>query len=288
MHDEAALRRLVSRLRQDLLKLPEELEYFAKVKRETPPGHDDFDPDDFQAAEYRATYAIENAVHLVGALLMSTPMLMELYASFRKSLPLNLIDHKWHRYEDELYVEFPAQNALARFFDLGIAALGGVISAERLEIVDSICARLGEVVAELVRLQWMSPPDKETPIRLLGFQLLKAAFPDAEPDGGIRFRLVDGTSRRPDTAIPSLRLCVEFKFANDKAELSQRVDEIVADMSAYGDPRYDLFRAVVFAPYEGVTQESLQTLVRERMKNVHPRCEWQVFPAKGPGGRTKS
>jgi hypothetical protein len=133
----------------------------------------------------------------------------------------------------------------------------------------------------------MPKPDREEPVKQLGFQLLKAPFPDTEPDGGIRFKLADGTSRKPDAAIPSLRLCVEFKFANDAAELSLRVDEIVADMSAYGDPRYDLFRAVVYAPYDDASQQRLDDLLRERMQNIHPRYEWKVFLAKGPGGRTR-
>jgi hypothetical protein len=286
MHDDAALRRLVSRLRQDLLKLPGELEHFAKVMR-VKPDDDNFDPDEQDQSEYFAKRAIENAVYLVGVLLLSTPMLRELHDEFRKLLPENLIKHKWQRYEDELYVTFPAQDVVERFFDLGVAGVGGVISAERLEILDNICAGLGEAVAALVERTLIQSPDRETPIKHLGFCMLKAAFPDAQRDGEVNFRLPSGETRKPDAAIPSLRVCVEFKYANSETELSQRVDEIAADMSAYGDPRYDKFRAVVFAPYDGASNEKLQELLEHKMTNVRPHYEWKAFLVQAAGGRKR-
>jgi hypothetical protein len=286
MYDEAALRRLVSRLRRDLLELPERIEYFAKAE---PPGHDDYDYDYYRAAEYQARTAIENMVLLVSALLLSTPMLIDIYNEFRKSLPNDLLEWRWDMFDGERYLECPARSAVERFSELGIAALGGIISAERLEVLDNICAGLGDAITRFIGHGWMQPPNRETPVRQFGFILLKASFPDTEPDGGIIFRLADGTERRPDGAIPSLRLCIEFKYANNEEELSQRVDEIVADMSAYGDPRYDKFRAVFFVPtsYDGVTQDHLRTLVRERLRNVRPQYEWEVFLVKAAGGRQR-
>jgi hypothetical protein len=288
MHDETAIRRLVARLRQERQNLSKELNDFAELDRVTDPDDKRFDPQERDRLKSFAQFRIENIVHLLRALLRSEPMLTELRTAFEKELPAKLLKYKFRREDDgEPYFDFSAQNVVDRFFDLGVAALGGVISAERLAIVDAICGGLGETVACFVGRGWMTPPDREEPIKALGFQLLRAAFPDTEPDGHIVFKLADGGSRRPDAAIPSLRLCVEFKYANDAAQLGRCVDELVADMSAYGDPRYDLFRAVVFAPYAGASQDTLETLVRERMKNVHLRGEWKVFLTKAPGGRTR-
>jgi hypothetical protein len=317
MYDDVALGRLVSRLRQDLLNLPNALRLYAEQKR-LGPGDSDFDPEEQAASESFARNSVENAVYLMRALLLSAPMLKDLYSEFNKALPSCILKHERRShelYEESQYdyVDFQAQSVVERFFDLvqrfhgttpmgtrpisarrptvgpqryerfhgidvlGVAAVGGVISNERLEIVDAICSGLGEAVAYSVDKQWILAPDKETPIKYLAFQLLKAAFPDTHPDGGITFMLPDGQYRKPDAAIPSLRLCVEFKYANDETELGQCVDGIVADMSAYGDPRYDKFRAVVFVPYSGASQDKLQSQVSHRMKKVRPHYEWRVF-----------
>jgi hypothetical protein len=128
MYDEAALRRLVSRLRQDLLKLPEELKKFGQLKRlEKRLGEDDphFDSHEMEVTEYWARRSIEDATYLVHALLLSTPMLAGLHTAFKNSLPHNLLDHKWGRDDnDEEYFDFPAQDAVERFFTLGIAQAG--------------------------------------------------------------------------------------------------------------------------------------------------------------------
>jgi len=287
MYDEAALARLIARLRQELLTLQRELAYFAKEARVS---HRDpnFDPHEQEVAEHIALYSIENAIYLVEALLLSRPALADLYKHFKESLPAKLLEHEWGRYDwDEQYVDFPAQNAVERFFDLGVAAIGGTISSERIEILDNICAGIGEAIRDFADRGWMPVPGKETPIKHLGFRLLKSAFPDAEPDGEISFKLPDGRVRKPDAAIPSLRVCVEFKYANDAAELNQRVDEIVADMSAYGDPRYDKFRAVVFAAYDGISNEELQKLLKHRLENIRLTYEWRAFLVRSVGRRTR-
>jgi hypothetical protein len=287
MYDEASLRRLAARLRQDLFTLPATLANFAELKASFNIDDVNCDLHELETAEFFARRGIEDAVHLLHALILSAPALAEMHAAFKSALPEDLLTHtpEFDIEANEQYFHFPAQAAVERFFDLGLAAVGGVISAERLEILDSICSGMGNSVARFIEKCWIEPPSKETTIKEVGFALLKAAFPDTEPDGGISFKLADGKMRKPDAAIPSLRVCIEFKYANDAAELGNRVDEIVADMSAYGDARYDSFRAVIFAPYEGAAESTLEYLMKERTKNVRPRKEWKTFLVNAAGGR---
>jgi predicted nucleotide-binding protein len=129
--EEIALKSLVARLQEELRDLPDTLKRFGEINRlgeqEQRSGEDNpyLDPDEIESATYWARRSLENSVYLLDILLSSAPELAGLQTAFKNSLPSEVLDHNWGRGEaGEPYYDFPAHNAVERFFELGIVAMG--------------------------------------------------------------------------------------------------------------------------------------------------------------------
>src|SRR5947207_14885453 len=100
-------------------------------------------------------------------------MLSHLLESYNAALPKDLLEHTWQDSDyDGEYLQMPAQAASERFYNLGIAALGGVISAERLAVADSIFASLGKLIRRLCENELLKAPSREADVRKVGFAVL--------------------------------------------------------------------------------------------------------------------
>lgn len=281
---EDVLRRLASIVRERLRKLKKNLDEYADA-RDT---MDVEEPEIVDTLGRDAQQEAENLVHLVRVLLRSGEALSHIRLDFEERLPSEFLTFEWDEIDEHIkFADFPIVPILERFLDLGVAAHGAVVSGEQLFALDRICESLGATIGGLNKACGLPLPNGETPVKKLGFELIKAVFPDALPDGNVSFHLANNQVRKPDAAIPSLRTCIEFKFADDAKALGKALDELAADISAYGDARYDIFRGVIYAPYSEDAKADFDQMWKERRNKFKSTTEWVVFVAYGPGGRSK-
>lgn len=129
-------------------------------------------------------------------------------------------------------------------------------------------------------------PATEPQIVSTMYPVVKLAFPDALPDRSISFQGRTKTYQ-PDMAIPSIGICVEYKFATNNQEYAKEVDEIITDIINYGDATYKKFVAVMCATH-GVLREQADFFhdVTQRLAPYGGITDaWQFVFVRVPGAR---
>lgn len=284
MMEEAAVRRIIYGINRAI----EEAQWYLdkhKFNEEIGPDDEKFDAYDYN--KKMAEYYGENAALLIISFLNSSNSLTNIYNSLLSKIDGKSITSVGHNIDDEDGTEYsflPVWETYLRHFRLGITAIGGAVPAEKLATLDNICTGIGKAIQHLFEKDIIDKPDREEVVKQISYALIQSVFHDTVPDGDIKFQHLDGRVTRPDAAVESLRVCLEFKFAENEAELIAAIGSVIDDMSVYGDARYDVFRAVFYVTYD-ITQEHFDNLFRDRLKKIKPRFEWQAFLSKGPGAR---
>lgn len=152
-----------------------------------------------------------------------------------------------------------------------------------------ICQNVGNSILYLKQKGVIETPAREHHVKHILFACVRAAFPDALPDGKVAFPSAL-KAHVPDLSVPIVKACVETKVARSMADLSTVVDGLLADMSNYGSSDYTTFFAVIYTSDNALTQMLLDEVLgeRQRLSGASPRHQWKWLLVHGPLAPAKS
>lgn len=198
------------------------------------------------------------------------------------SIPVDGIED----HEEEAYAHVLALQSLAARF----AAIYGLDIEERAHGLTTpqvqlrlICENVGNSILFLMQKKMIEVPRSEHHVKHVLFACVKAAFPDALPDGQVAFPSAL-KEHVPDLSVPMIRACVETKVARSPADLSTVVEGLLGDMSTYGSTDYSTFFAVIYTSDSTLTQELLEQVLNGRLAllGLNPKYQWKWLMVHGP------
>lgn len=146
-----------------------------------------------------------------------------------------------------------------------------------------MCENIGGTVERMVTRKMLGAPTREEDVKQILYGCCLSAFPDVVPDGQIKFkRLLKGY--KPDLGVPGLKTCVELKIARDMNDVAKVLEQVVVDMSAYGDDDYTTFLSVIYTNDPTVTNELVSKVVQDKLVRLgaDPLYSWRHVVAQGP------
>lgn len=146
-----------------------------------------------------------------------------------------------------------------------------------------ICENIGESIIYLIQKNIIENPKSEHHVKHLLFASVRAAFPDALPDGKVAFPSPLG-EHVPDLSVPIIKACIETKVARSQAALSAVVEGLLGDISTYGSSAYTTFFAVIYTNDDMLTQTLLNEVLEKRKKlsGINPQYHWKWLLVRGP------
>lgn len=158
-------------------------------------------------------------------------------------------------------------------------------------LLQHICENVGNSILSLINKKMIETPKSEHHVKHLLFAFVRAAFPDALPDGQVSFPS-PLKGHVPDLSVPLIKVCIETKVARSKADLSTVIDGLLGDISTYGSSDYTTFFAVIYTNESALTQVLLEQVIDERkqLSGINPKYHWKWILVHGPlapiGGKT--
>lgn len=172
---------------------------------------------------------------------------------------------------------------LALIYGLHAAPEDYAFSVEPQKALYRICGEIGFTIEHLIRKNVIGPPSREDDVKHVLYSTCRAVFPDALPDGQIKFpKILKGY--KPDLGVPGLKTCVELKLARTPQELATVLDQIVVDTSAYGSETYTTFISAIYTNDPTVTLELVNDVIADqhRVLGANPIYAWAAIVAFGP------
>ena len=125
-------------------------------------------------------------------------------------------------------------------------------------------------------------PFRESDVQSAIYKHLRFIYPDARREVRVPKKF---KSYRPDIGVPALQAAIEYKFCKTKAEVSEAVEGIYADMRGYaGTKEWTHFFAVIYQADAFFTQEELAS----EFKLSQSDSNWTPILVHGTGVKRRA